>query len=47
MIRRTYPSFDPETFGTKFLNTTDLEKLRDGMRKAGLYAAEAGPPSAH
>jgi adenylate cyclase len=47
MIRRTYPSFDPETFGTKFLNTADLEKLRDGMRKAGLYAAEAGaPPSA-
>jgi TolB-like protein/Flp pilus assembly protein TadD len=44
MIRRTYPSFDPETFGTKFLNPADLEKLRDGMRKAGLYTAEAGPP---
>jgi adenylate cyclase len=47
MIGRTYPNFDPETFGTKFLSTADLEKLRDGMRKAGLYAAEAGlPPSA-
>ena len=44
MIRRTYPSFDPQTFGSKFLNPADLEKLRDGMRKAGLYPAEAGPP---
>jgi TolB-like protein/Tfp pilus assembly protein PilF len=47
MIRRTYPAFDPHTFGAKFLNPADLERLRDGMRKAGLYAAEAGPaPSA-
>jgi adenylate cyclase len=36
MIRRTYPAFDPQTFGTKFLNPADLEKLRGGMRKAGL-----------
>ena len=44
MIRRTYPAFDPQTFGTKFLNPADLEKLRDGMRKAGLTAAEDSPP---
>jgi tetratricopeptide (TPR) repeat protein len=42
MIRRTYPAFDPYTFGTKFLNSADLERLRDGLRKAGLYPAEAG-----
>jgi TolB-like protein/DNA-binding winged helix-turn-helix (wHTH) protein/cytochrome c-type biogenesis protein CcmH/NrfG len=47
MIGRTYPAFDPHTFGTKFLNSADLEKLRDGLRKAGLYPAEAGlAPSA-
>jgi TolB-like protein/DNA-binding winged helix-turn-helix (wHTH) protein/cytochrome c-type biogenesis protein CcmH/NrfG len=45
MIRRTYPAFDPQTFGTKFLNPADLEKLRDGMRKAGLNASEVGPPT--
>ena len=48
MIRRTYPAFDPQTFGSKFLNPADLERLRDGLRKAGLYPAEAGlPPSAN
>ena len=46
MIRRTYPTFDPRTFGSKFLDPANLEKLRDGLRKAGLYTAEAGlPPS--
>ena len=47
MIRRTDPTFDPQTFGSKFLNPADLEHLRDGFRKAGLYAAEAGlsPPA--
>jgi adenylate cyclase len=44
MIRGTYPTFDPQTFGSKFLNPTDLERLRDGLRKAGLYSAEAGHP---
>jgi len=35
-IRRTNPMFDPQTFGSKFLNPADLEHLRDGFRKAGL-----------
>jgi adenylate cyclase len=41
MILRTDPTFDPQSFGTKFLNPIDLERLRDGMRKAGL-----APPAA-
>ena len=44
MIRRVDPTFDPQEFGTKFLNSTDLEHLRDGMHKAGLYSAESGLP---
>ncbi len=44
-IRSTDPTFDPQTFGSKFLNRTDLEQLRDGLRKAGLLPAEAGPAS--
>ena len=35
-IRRMDPMFDPQTFGSKFLNQADLEHLRDGFRKAGL-----------
>lgn len=35
-IRRLSPTFDPQTFGTKFLNPADLQLLRDGLRKAGL-----------
>jgi len=35
-IRRIDPTFDPQEFGTKFLNAVDLERLRDGLRKAGL-----------
>jgi TolB-like protein/Flp pilus assembly protein TadD len=35
-IRNVDPTFDPEDFGTKFLNTVDLEHLREGLRKAGL-----------
>jgi adenylate cyclase len=45
MIRRVDPTFDPQGFGTKFLNPADLEHLRDGFRKAGLYAAKASLPS--
>jgi adenylate cyclase len=45
MIHRVDPSFDPRTFGTKFLNPADLDHLRDGFRKAGLYADEGIPPS--
>ena len=41
VIRRDDPTFDAREFGTKFLNAVDLEHLRDGLRKAGLYAAEA------
>jgi adenylate cyclase len=42
-IRRLDPTFDPRDFGSKFLKPADLERLRDGLRKAGLYAPEAGP----
>jgi adenylate cyclase len=35
------PTFDPEEFGTKFLNFNDLAHLREGLRKAGLYPAGA------
>lgn len=44
MIRRLDPTFDPQEFGSKFLKPADLEHLRDGLRKAGLYAPEAGSP---
>ena len=42
VIRRTDPTFDPKAFGTKFLNSVDLDHVRDGLRKAGLDTAEAG-----
>jgi TolB-like protein/Flp pilus assembly protein TadD len=35
-IRRFDPTFDPDIFGSKFLSPTDLEHLREGIRKAGL-----------
>jgi adenylate cyclase len=35
-IRRVDPTFDPQTFGSKFLKMADLEHLREGFRKAGL-----------
>ena len=37
-IRAVDPTFDPQEFGTKFLNGRDLEHLRDGLRKAGLFS---------
>lgn len=40
-IHRIDPTFDPQEFGSKFLNAVDLERLRDGLRKAGLLRAEA------
>jgi tetratricopeptide (TPR) repeat protein len=40
-IRRLDPTFDAQEFGTKFLSVDDLEHLRDGLRKAGLLAADA------
>jgi adenylate cyclase len=36
-IRRTDPTFDATIFGSKFVKSRDLEHLRDGLRKAGLY----------
>jgi tetratricopeptide (TPR) repeat protein len=36
VIRRADPTFDPQTFGSKFQNPADVEQLRDGFRKAGL-----------
>ena len=45
VIRRVNPTFDSRAFGSKFLNPADLEKLRDGVRKAGLYDAGPGLPS--
>jgi adenylate cyclase len=44
MIRRVFPIFDPHEFGTKFLKSADLDHLRDGMRKAGLYPVTGNPP---
>ena len=35
-IHRTDPTFDAQEFGTKFLSAADLDRLRDGLRKAGL-----------
>jgi adenylate cyclase len=43
-IRRLDPTFDPHAFGGKFLNPADLDHLREGFRKAGLYAAEGDRP---
>ncbi len=48
MVRRIDPAFDPQEFGSKFLNPVDLEHLRDGLRKAGLLLPEEpGPRSDH
>lgn len=43
-IRRFDPTFDAQDFGTKFLEPADLGRLRDGLRKAGLYPRPADPP---
>jgi adenylate cyclase len=45
VIRRMDPTFDSRSFGSKFLNPADLERLRDGLRKAGLYTTALPPPS--
>jgi TolB-like protein/cytochrome c-type biogenesis protein CcmH/NrfG len=42
-VRRIDPTFDPEAFGNKLLKAADLEHLRNGLRKAGLYGAGFGP----
>ena len=35
-VRRSDPTFDPATFGSKLRNPAHLEELRAGLRKAGL-----------
>jgi TolB-like protein/DNA-binding winged helix-turn-helix (wHTH) protein/cytochrome c-type biogenesis protein CcmH/NrfG len=44
-ICRLDPTFDAQDFGSKFLRSDDLARLRGGMRKADLYADEAGQHS--
>jgi adenylate cyclase len=44
IIRRMDPAFEPREFGSKFLNPVDLEHLRDGFRKAGLWSDPAVLP---
>ena len=41
-IRQFDPTFDPEEFGSKLLNSGDLSHLQEGLRKAGLYPADSG-----
>lgn len=36
-VRRSDPTFDPATFGSKLRNPAHLEELRAGLRKAGLF----------
>jgi adenylate cyclase len=36
-IRQQYPTFDAREFGSKLRRTADLELLRNGLRRAGLY----------
>jgi adenylate cyclase len=40
LLRARDPTFDARTFGNKFQNPGDLERLREGMRRAGLYSRE-------
>ena len=44
-VHRLDPAFDPQEFGSKLQSPSDLGHLRDGLRKAGLRAAEASTPS--
>jgi adenylate cyclase len=46
LIHRLDPMFDPRTFGSKFLNPADLQLLREGFRKAGLYDMDRPPEAA-
>jgi adenylate cyclase len=43
-IRRLDPGFDAQGFGRKFLKSEDIEHLRQGLRKAGLYPGDAIQP---
>jgi len=42
-VHRFDPTFEPRAFGTKFLKPSDLEHVRDGLRKAGLLSTGVGP----
>ena len=42
-VHRFDPTFEPQAFGTKFLKPSDLEHVRDGLRKAGLLSTGVGP----
>lgn len=44
-IRRRYPAFDAQEFGSKFRKPLDLEHMREGLRKAGLLRSATAPPS--
>lgn len=43
MLHRVDPAFDPRSFGNKFLHPADLERLREGFRKAGVYPSRPDP----
>lgn len=45
VIRRADPTFDPQEFGSKFLNAADAERLRVGLRRAGLEGTGAARPN--
>lgn len=45
VVRRADPTFEPQEFGTKFLSSDNLERLRDGLSKAGLFAVR--PPTSN
>lgn len=47
VVRRMDPTFDAATFGSKFLKTSDLERLRDGLRKANLYGPAIAERTTH
>jgi class 3 adenylate cyclase/TolB-like protein/cytochrome c-type biogenesis protein CcmH/NrfG len=42
-LKRLDPMFDPQAFGSKLQNPSDLERLREGLRKAGLYTPPSPP----
>jgi TolB-like protein/DNA-binding winged helix-turn-helix (wHTH) protein len=43
IIHRLDPTFDAREFGTKFLRAGDLDRLRDGLQKAGLLTGPTQP----
>ncbi len=43
-LRQLDPTFDPKVFGSKLLNSENLEDLRDGLRKAGFQTSALATP---